>query len=161
LNLSVLIFRESKDNQSETWKESFKLLSIQSESAIIELSNKSIKFRIISLKSYYQNDDHADNNDELSFSSSVLSSVELSIESTVESQSNLEHTDLITDSIVFIVSVKRERERLRKYSASIAYLSFVFNTTDAMNLVSSFIASRQKEISDLLNVWSTITTLEW
>ncbi len=37
LNSSVLIFREDKDNQSETWKESFKLLSIQNESAIIEL----------------------------------------------------------------------------------------------------------------------------
>jgi hypothetical protein len=75
LNSSVLMFREDKDNQSETWKGSFKLLSIQNESAIIELSNESIKFRIISLKSYYQNDDHAENNDELSLSSSVLSSV--------------------------------------------------------------------------------------
>jgi hypothetical protein len=64
LNLSVLIFREDINiNQSESWKELFKLLNIQNESAIIELSNESIKFRIISLKSYYQNDDHADNND--------------------------------------------------------------------------------------------------
>ncbi len=55
LNLSVLIFRDSKDfNQSELWKESFKLLSIQNELTIIELSNELIKFRIISLKSYYQ-----------------------------------------------------------------------------------------------------------
>ncbi len=94
LNSSVLIFRESKDiNQSESWKESFKLLSIQSESAIVELSNKSIKFRIISLKSYYQNDDHADNNDELSFSSSVSSSVERSIELSIESsiESSINH----------------------------------------------------------------------
>jgi hypothetical protein len=51
----VLIFRDSKDfNQSELWKESFKLLSIQNELTIIELSNELIKFRIISLKSYYQ-----------------------------------------------------------------------------------------------------------
>ncbi len=57
LNSLVLIFRENKDfNQSESWKESFKLLSIQNESTIIELSNESIKFRITSLKSYYQND---------------------------------------------------------------------------------------------------------
>jgi hypothetical protein len=67
LNSFVLIFREDKVfNQSETWKESFKLLSIQNESAIIEMSNESIKFRSISVKSYYQND-HA--NDELSISS--------------------------------------------------------------------------------------------
>jgi hypothetical protein len=53
LNSFVLIFRESKDNQLERWKESFKLLSIQSELTIIELSNESIKFRSISVKSYY------------------------------------------------------------------------------------------------------------
>ncbi len=76
LNSFVLIFRENKDNQSETWKESFKLLSIQSESAIIELSNESIKSENTSLKSYYQNDDYT--NDELSFSS-IESSVESSI----------------------------------------------------------------------------------
>ncbi len=70
LNSFVLIFRENKSNQSEAWKESFKLLSIQSESAIVELSNESIKFRSISLKSYYQNDDHT--NDELSVVGPVL-----------------------------------------------------------------------------------------
>jgi hypothetical protein len=54
LNSFVLIFRESKDiNQSETWKEFFELLSIQSKLEIIELSNKSTKFRITLLKSYY------------------------------------------------------------------------------------------------------------
>ncbi len=78
LNSFVLIFRESKDfNQSESWKESFKLLSVQSESAIVELSNESIKFRIIALKSYYQNDD--DINDELSSSSAESSTESLRI----------------------------------------------------------------------------------
>jgi hypothetical protein len=109
------------------------------------------------LKSYYQNDNHADNNDELSFSSAeslieslIESSIESSVESIDESQSNLEHTDLIADSIVFIESIKRERDRSRKYSLSIAYFSFVFNTTVAISFVSSFIAFRQKEIVDLL-----------
>ncbi len=139
LNSSVLVFRENKDNQSETWKKSFKLLSIQNESAIVELSNESIKFRIISLKSYYQNDDHADNNDELSFSLNVLSSVESSIKSIAE------HTNLTTDSIILTESIKRERDRLRKYLASIA--NFIFNIISVDSL---FIASRQKEIADLL-----------
>jgi hypothetical protein len=90
LNSFVLIFREDKDfNQSESWKESFKLLSIQNESAIVELSNESTKFRFISLKFYYQNDDHVNN--ELS-----ISSIESSIKSSIESISD--HTD----SIVFI-----------------------------------------------------------
>jgi hypothetical protein len=139
LNSFVLIFRESKDfNQSESWKESFKLLSIQSESTIVELLNESIKFRIISLKSYYQNDDHI--NDELLFSS-IESLIESSIESSIES--NSEHID----SIIFIESIKRDRDRFRKFLASIAH--FIFNTI-VESVVSSFIASRQKEIVDIL-----------
>ncbi len=152
LNSLVLIFREDKSNQSKTWKESFKLLNIQNESTIVELSNESTKFRFISLKSYYQNDD---NNDKLSFlstESSIESSIESSTESIVESQSNL----IIIDSIVFIASIKRDRDRLRKYFASIA--NFIFNTIVAIDLVSSFIASRQKKIASLLekNVFLSI-----
>ncbi len=105
LNSFVLIFRESKDiNQSESWKQSFKLLSIQNKSTILELSNKSIKFRIIFLKFYYQDDDHINN--ELWFSSTKLS-IESSIESSIELSIELvsEYTDLIIDSIVFIASI--------------------------------------------------------
>jgi hypothetical protein len=140
LNSSVLIFRESKDtNQSESWKESFKLLSIQNELAIIELSNESIKFRSISLKSYYQNDDHT--NDELS-SSSIESSTESSIESSIDSSSEFisEHTD----SIVLIESIKRDRGRLKKFFASTANFVFIISVD------SSFISFRQKEIVELL-----------
>jgi hypothetical protein len=101
---------------------------------------------------YYQNDDHTD--DELSLSSaesliessiksSIESSIESSVESTVESQGNL-----TIDSIVLTEPAKRGRGRLRKYLASAA--NFIFNTTDAINLVSPFIASRQKEIAGLL-----------
>ncbi len=106
----------------------------------------------MSLKSYYQNDDHVDNNDELSSSlaesvieSSIESSIDSSVESIAESQNNLDHTDLIIDSIIFIESIKRERDRPRKYFASIA--NFVFNIISVDSL---FIASRQKEIVDLL-----------
>jgi hypothetical protein len=53
LNSSVLMFREDNTDQSESWKELFKLLNIQNESAIVELSNESTKFRSISIKSYY------------------------------------------------------------------------------------------------------------
>ncbi len=135
LNSSMLIFRENKDfNQSESWKESFKLLNIQSESAIVELSNESTKFRFISLKFYYQNDDHV--NDELS-----ISSMKSSIESSIESIS--EHTD----SIVFIESIKRDRDRLKKFSSSIVNVIFNIINIDSS---SSFIAFRQKEIIELL-----------
>jgi hypothetical protein len=140
LNFSVLMFRES-NNQSGSWKESFKLLSIQSESAIVELSNESIKFRSISVKSYYQNNRVDDEN-----SSSSLN-IFLFIES--------EDDHLAIDSIVRIfirhealASSKRERGRLRKFLASVAYLNFTLNSITSID--SSFIASRQQKIVDLL-----------
>jgi hypothetical protein len=117
-------------------------LSIQSESAIIELSNESTKFRFISLKSYYQGDDHT--NDELSFSSAeplIESSIESSVESNVESQNNL-----TIEPIVPTGPVKRERGRSRKYPVSTAYmLNSITNSA-----VLQFTASRQQEIADLL-----------
>ncbi len=150
LNSLMLIFREDKDiNQSKTWKESFKLLNIQNESAIIELSNESIKFRSISIKSYYQND-HV--NDELSLSSvesSIESSISSSNESSIESSidSSIESISEHIDSIIFVESIKHDRDRLKKFSALI--VNFIFNTI-AESVVSSFIAFRQKEIIDLL-----------
>ncbi len=149
LNSSVLVFREGKGtNQSGAWKGPFKLLSIQSESAIIELPNEPIKFRTISVKSYYQ-DDHADNSDELSLPPSVPSLIGSSIEPSIESsaESITEHTNPTIDSIVPTGPVKRGRGRPRKYLASTA--NFIFNTT-AESVVSSFTVSRQKEIAGLL-----------
>ncbi len=120
------------------------MLNIQKESAIIELSNESIKFRSTSVKSYYQND-HA--NDETS-SSSLMSSF-------IESQNDFIIDYFAIDSIVrtlihhesFASSSKRGRERSKKYSASIAYLNFTLNSITAN---SSFIASKQQKIAELL-----------
>jgi hypothetical protein len=74
LNSSVLIFREDKSiNQNESWIESFKLLNVQNESAIIELSSDSIKFKSTSVKSYHQDQNLSSFNvDQLN----VLSSLE-------------------------------------------------------------------------------------
>ncbi len=151
LNFSVLMFREDNIDQSESWKELFKLLNIQKESAIIESSNESTKFRSTSVKSYYQ-DDHVD--DENSSSSSIMLSF-------IESQNNF-----IIDSIIrtfihhelFASSSRRDRERSRKYSASTAYLKFTLNSTAD----SSFIASRQQKIAELLEkeVFSLVNRAE-
>jgi hypothetical protein len=138
------MFREDNIDQSESWKESFKLLSIQNESAIIELSNESIKFRSTSIKSYYQ-DDHTD--DENS-SSSITSSRSVST-SNVSLFIEFENDHLAVDSIVRTLihhelfassSIKRDHERSRKYSISIAYLNFILNSI--INVDSSFITSR-------------------
>jgi hypothetical protein len=55
------VYRERNSNQSESWRDSFKLSNINDESVIIELSNDSTKFRSTTIKSYY--DDHVDNVD--------------------------------------------------------------------------------------------------
>ncbi len=151
LNFLILMFRENNIDQSESWKELFKLLSIQNESAIIELSNESIKFRFTSIKSYYR-DDHAD--DENSSSTSIFSMIE---SSNLLSFIEFENDHFAINSIVrtfihhesFASSSKRDRERSRKYFASIAYLNFILNSIIA-DSSSSFIASRQQEIAELL-----------
>ena len=58
INFSVLVFREDNTRQSETWKRSYKLLSLQDESTVVELSSELIKFRIISIKSYHNSADN-------------------------------------------------------------------------------------------------------
>jgi hypothetical protein len=70
-----------------------------------------------------------------------ISSMKSSIESSIESIS--EHTD----SIVFIESIKRDRDRLKKFSSSIVNVIFNIINIDSS---SSFIAFRQKEIIELL-----------
>jgi large-conductance mechanosensitive channel len=52
------VYREKNDNQSESWRNSFKLLNTNDESMIIELSSDSTKFRSTTIKSYH--DDHVD-----------------------------------------------------------------------------------------------------
>ena len=53
INSPVLVFREGNAGRSGTWKGPYKLLSLQGESAIIELSSGPTKFRSTSLKPYY------------------------------------------------------------------------------------------------------------
>jgi hypothetical protein len=137
LNSQVLMFREDNIDQSESWKESFKLLSIQSESAIVELSSESIKFRSTSIKSYYQ-DDHTDDENSLSSFTSNMSSF-IKFEDDHFAVNSIVHT-LIHLELFAFESSKRDRDRSRKYSISIAYLNFTLNSITSFD--SSFIASR-------------------
>jgi hypothetical protein len=166
------VYREKNDNQSKSWKDSFKFLNTNDESMIIELSSDSTKFRSTTIKSYY--DDHVD----LENSSLFISIIDLSIivsasKSSIMSQSNDQFVVLNQESKfeTFSNSFKRDRDRSRKYFASTAYLSFVFNTTVDLVLdftsislfavafkfdsivhivLSQFAAFRQKKINDLI-----------
>ncbi len=73
-----------------------------------------------------------------------ISLIESSVKSSIESI--FEHIDLIIiESIIFIALIKRDRDRFRKYSASI--VNFIFNIH---SVDSSFVSFRQKEIIELL-----------
>jgi hypothetical protein len=176
------VYREKNDNQSESWKDSFKLLNINDESMIIEFSNDSTKFRSTMIKSYYDN--HVD----FENSSLFISIIDLNflIIASVSKSSNMSRSNdqfvasnQESKSEIFSNSSKRDRDRSRKHLASIAYLSFVFSTTVdfafasislfavAFKLdsivhiaLSQFAAFRQKEINDLIekDVFQSIKT---
>jgi hypothetical protein len=147
---------------------------------IIEFSNDSTKFRSTTIKSYY--DDHVD----FENSSFFISIIDFSIiafvsKSSIISQLNDQFvvSNQESEFEIFSNSFKRDRDRFRKYLASTAYLSFVFNTIVdlALDLISislfvvafkldsivhiafsHFAAFRQKKINDLIekNVFQSI-----
>jgi hypothetical protein len=82
LNSEVLVYREKNDNQSKSWKDSFKLLNIDDESIIIEFSSDSTKFRSTMIKSYYD-DNHLEN------SSLFISIIDFSFIASVSKSSNM------------------------------------------------------------------------
>ncbi len=131
------MFREGNVGHSGSWKRPFKLLSIQGESTIIDLSSESTKFRSISIKSYYQDEkNHSDENLSSVDESNVIPSIEFSHQS-----------DQATISAVLTALVKRERGRSRKFFTSTTYISFMINISSIDSL---FTASRAKEIVELL-----------
>ncbi len=147
---------------------------------IIELSSDSTKFRSTTIKSYY--DDHVDLENSSLFISITDSSFIASVsKSSIMSQSNDQFvvSNQESKSEIFSNSFKRDRDRSRKHLASIAYLSFVFNTTVDLAFASislfavaskldsivhiafsQFAAFRQKEINDLIekDVFQSVKT---
>jgi hypothetical protein len=182
LNSNVLVYRERNDSQSESWKDLFNLLNVNDESTIIELSNDSTKFRSTMIKSYYD-DNHLENFslfisiDDFLFIE-VISLTKLSNMSQSNNQFGISNNQK-SKSEIFSDSSKRDRDRSRKYFASIAFLSFVFNAIVDLVFVSSslfalavvfkldsivhivlfyFVAFRQKKINELIekNVFQSI-----
>ncbi len=113
-------------------------MNINDESMIIELSNDLTKFRSTTIKSYY--DDNLDFENSSLFMS--ITDLNLLIIAFVSKSSNMSSSnDQSQSNDQFVVSnqeseseissdsFKRDRDRSRKYFASTAYLSFVFNTT--------------------------------
>ncbi len=152
-------------------------MNVNDESMIIELSSESTRFRSTTIKSYYD-DNHTNDLDNSSLFISITDSsfIEFvtSTESSNMSQSNDQlavSNDQKSESEILSNSFRRDRDWSRKYFASTAFLSFVFNATvdfvfASISLfafavvfkldsivhiaLSQFVAFRQKEINDLI-----------
>ena len=134
LNSFILVYREGPAGRSGIWKESFNLINIENESAILNLSNGSIKFRTISMKSYHDFFDLGIDdsfNDENSRISDVFDFFEHPIfpETNGEnskhpffSETNVENRSFFNDDSA-IQSIRRDRRRSRK---QISKKNFIF-----------------------------------
>ncbi len=137
------------------------------------------------IKSYYDDNHDFENSSSIIIDSSFTAFVS---KSSIMSQSNDQFVvsiDQNSKSEIFSNLFKHDRDRFRKYLASTAYLSFVFNTTDDLDFAfafvfvlisilafavvfkfdsivhiafSQFAAFKQKEINDLIqkNVFRSI-----
>jgi hypothetical protein len=81
LNFSVFVYHERNDDQSNSYKNSFKLLNVNDESVIIKFSNDSTKFRSTMIKAYY------DDNHNLENSSLII--IDLSFTAFISKSSNM------------------------------------------------------------------------
>lgn len=180
LNSPVLVFREGNTGQSGSWTGPYKLLSLQRESAVIELTNGPTIFRTTSVKPYHDpaigeanaNSD-AENDDIIppdmanpsDTPETPLSSGLTSLPRDSLPPPNAEHVPTIdpaTDGTA--PSIKRGRGRPRKHpqhvnlTPDICFAMDDFDIQDPGSFVvdeadlklPQFTASRQKEITGLL-----------
>ena len=133
LNSFVLMYREELAGRSDIWKESFNLINIENESAILNLSNEPTKFRIISMKPYYENNLSNDENSKISDVSDFLDHLEhLTFLETIDENSehffspeaNAENRPSFSDDSA-IQSIRRGRRRPRK---QISGENFIFTS---------------------------------
>ena len=68
LNSSILMFWKNVANYANTWQKSYNLLKMKKKSTIIKFRNESTKFKIISIKLFYQIEFEFDNNEKNSIS---------------------------------------------------------------------------------------------
>ena len=127
----VLIYRESKTNQSNIWKKFHKIFDVQNETAIIKLFNEFIKFKTTSIKFYYQ----IDLNDEQNYFKNVASNFALNSANTAfvkdfVNNKNNEFENIIYNEFkninknIFAIRIKHGRDRIVKYSARINQIVF-------------------------------------
>lgn len=163
LNSPVLVFREGNATQSGAWKGPYKLLSMQGESAIIELSSGPTKFRSTSVKPYFDDGTSDPAGDDQTSPDDDDPGQGPSSNEVIPGQANP-----IGPIGPSAPSIKRGRGRPRKHSVNVNLCFIMKNlgNTDELFLAendhsqpSQYTASRQKEINRLLkkNVFKIIS----
>ena len=145
LNSEILVFRENIENQIESWKNWYKFLKLKNETAIIKLFRKSIKFRIITIKSYHrtditnkiikQNNKKAKNSiDKINSEAVDQNNFEIFNEILDDQKNtpNIKSSNASNIESIVLRSIKRDRGRLRKFSIQIK-LIIVLNISFFMN----------------------------
>ena len=174
-NASVLIYREKSE-----WMNPYKLLNMKDESTLLNLPNDSIKFRITSVKPYYDSADGGTdtNTDDQNISNAIDSLNATNLSDEIGHDLSKNAADRISENspdnqpelAASIESIIRDRGRPRKHPIEVELtffsICFIFNVSDStestdpniQKLVKSFenfnlfsyTTFRQKEISELL-----------
>ena len=153
---------------------------MKNESTLLNLSNGPIKFKITSVKSYYDlaDDGTSTNIDDQNTSNAIDSLNATNLSDEIEHDLSKNAADRISENFpdnqfeltASIESIIRDRDRPRKHSIEVelifSNICFIFNVSDSIEStdpsiqkliksfenfnLSSYTASRQKEISGLL-----------
>ena len=168
LNSFVLMYRERPASRSNTWKKSFNLINIENESAILNLSNESIKFKTTSVKSYHDPSDlniDDSSNDENPRISDVFDFFEhftffetndenskhsFSLETNVENRSSFND-----DSAIQPIRRGRRRPRKQTSKKNFIFTSDIYFFNNILNRHSSstkfpYVESKKKKIIELI-----------
>ena len=166
LNTSVLMYREHS-----SWQSSYKLLNLKNESTMLKLSSDFIKFKIISVKPYYETSETAviEKNEKNDISNETNANVNANVNENEKKQpidrisdENEKRNSEYFQNQSEAASIKRDRGRSRKYSIEIMNISpnlcFMINDVVSFSTSPSYIDAalppyttfKQKEISELL-----------
>ena len=157
LNSLVLVYREGKTGRSGTWKKPHKLLDVQSETAILELSSGPTKFRTTSVKPYYQTDLNDDQNYSENAAPNLTNTApagDLADDKNSGSENTVHNGPENIDEDTPAARVKHGRGRTVKYPARINQtvpdVCFVLDGISTSQSSPQFQAFRLKEITGLL-----------
>ena len=122
-NAPVLVYREKSK-----WKNPYKFLNMKNESALLDLPNDSTKFKITSVKSYYDPANSGTNIDDQNISNATNSSDEIGHDLSENAADRIfeNSPDNQSELAASIEPIIRDRGRSRKYSNEVELIFLVY-----------------------------------